>query len=98
LKLDGMFVFSVNVPNPAWRKVTWQSLAGAWNKKQPLRYLKKAWRIWTYGNWLTRESRCGRFHYLPLPTITAKLQKLGFTDIVHRISYAGQAYLLRCRK
>jgi hypothetical protein len=67
-------------------------------KKRPLRYLKNAWRIWSYGNWLTRESRRGRFHYLPLETIVAKLQAVGFTDIAHRISFAGQAFVLRCRK
>jgi hypothetical protein len=51
-----------------------------------------------YGAWLTRESRRGRFHYLPLPTIVKKLIDRGFTAIEHRRSYAGQAYLLRCRK
>jgi SAM-dependent methyltransferase len=98
LKPGGVFVFSVNVPNPAWSKVTISSLAGTFHKKQPLRYLRKAWRIWTYGNWLTRESQRGRFHYLPFETIVAKLQKIGFGQIIHQLSYAGQAYLIRCCK
>jgi SAM-dependent methyltransferase len=98
LKRGGMFVFSVNVPNPSWGSVAWQSLAGAWSAKQPLRYLKKSWRLWTYGNWLTRESHRGRFHYLPVETIVGKLQGLGFSAVSHRLSYSGQAYILRCQK
>jgi SAM-dependent methyltransferase len=94
----GVFVFSVNVPNPDWSRLAWQSLAAAARKTQPLRYLKKAWRMWTYGNWLTRESRRGRFHYLPLEIIVEKLLTVGFIDIEDRVSYAGQAYLVRCRK
>jgi hypothetical protein len=54
--------------------------------------------MWTYGNWLTRESRRGRFHYLPLEIIVEKLLAVGFIDIEDRVSYAGQAYLVRCRK
>ena len=98
LKWDGAFVFSVNVPRPAWSKVAWQSLAGAFRKTQPLRYLKNTWRMWTYGNWLTRESSRGRFHYLPLEVIVSKLRQSGFGEIEHRLSYAQQAYVLRCRK
>jgi len=98
VKRGGVFVFSVNVPNPEWSRLAWQSLAAAVRKTQPLRYLKKAWRMWTYGNWLTRESRRGRFHYLPLETIVEKLLTVGFIDIEDRVSYAGQAYLVRCRK
>jgi SAM-dependent methyltransferase len=98
LKPGGVFVFSVNVPNPAWGQVTLQSLGGALQTAQPLRYLRKAWRMWTYGNWLTRESRRGRFHYLPIETVIAKLQGVGFSGIVHQLSYAGQAYVIRCGK
>jgi SAM-dependent methyltransferase len=94
----GTFVFSVNVPDPSWGTVAWHSLAGALRTREPLRYLKKSWRMWTYGNWLTRESRRGRFHYLPIETILAKLHRLGFADIEHRLSYAGQAYVIRCQK
>jgi SAM-dependent methyltransferase len=98
LKPGGTFVFSVNVPEPAWSKVAWHSLAGAFRKTKPLRYLKNAWRMWSYGNWLTRESRRGRFHYLPLESIVEKLLAIGFITIEDRISYAGQAYLIRCSK
>ncbi len=98
LKPAGTFVFSVNVPDPAWSKVTLHSLAGAFRKSAPIRYLKNAYRMWTYGNWLTRESRRGRFHYLPIETITEKLERLGFGAIEYRLSYAGQAYVIRCRK
>lgn len=98
LKPGGGFVFSVNVPNPAWSRVAWHSLAGAFRKTQPIRYLRNAWRMWRYGNWLTRESRRGRFHYLPLEAIVAKLQGAGFGAIEHRLSYAGQAYLIKCNR
>jgi SAM-dependent methyltransferase len=98
LKPGGVLVFSVNVPNPAWSKVAWKSLSAAFRKNRPVRYLKNAWRMWSYGNWLTRESQRGRFHYLPLETILEKLQTVGFRAIEHRLSYAGQAYLIRCWK
>ncbi len=98
LKSGGTFVFSVNVPEPSWSTVALHSVGEVIRKKRPLRFLKNAWRMWTYGNWLTRESRRGRFHYLPMETIVAKLQAAGFADIGHRISYAGQAFVLRCRK
>jgi SAM-dependent methyltransferase len=98
LKPAGTFVFSVNVPNPAWSVVTMRSLGGVWSTPKPLRYLRKAWRMWTYGNWLKRESRRGRFHYLPIEAVCAKLQRLGFGVIEHRLSYANQAYVIRCRK
>jgi SAM-dependent methyltransferase len=98
LKSGGVFVFSVNVPEPAWSKVAWQSLSATFRKTQPLRYLKNAWRMWTYGQWLNRESRRGRFHYLPLATVVGKLQTAGFRKVEHRLSYAGQAYVVRSWK
>jgi SAM-dependent methyltransferase len=98
LKFGADFVFSVNVPGPAWSKVALSSLGGALQQDRPLKYLKNAWRMWTYGKWLTRESARGRFHYLPMKAIAKKLRTTGFEDVEHRLSYAGQAYLIRCRK
>jgi SAM-dependent methyltransferase len=98
LKPGGRFVFSVNVPEPAWGRVAWRSLGGLFRQRRPLRYLKKAARLWSYGRWLTRESRRGRFHYLPWEQIEAKLLAAGFADLEHRLCYANTAYLIRCRK
>lgn len=98
LKAGGAFVFSVHVPNPAWSKVALHSFPAAFSAARPLRVLKSAWRTWSYGAWLTRESRRGRFHYLPLASIVDKLLTLGFICVEDRLSYAGQAYLIRCRK
>jgi len=98
LRPGGVFVFSVNVPEPSWGKVAWKSLGGFFKARRPLRFLKKAWRVWSYGNWLKRESRRGRFHYLPLETVLKKLDLAGFPTVDHRLSFAGQAYLLRARK
>jgi hypothetical protein len=64
----------------------------------PARYLKQALRMWSYGSWLKQEARRGRFHYLPREVILAKLNTVGFTGIEHRLSYAGQAYVFRCRR
>jgi len=33
-----------------------------------------------------------------LPTVIRKLMDAGFIDVEHRLSFAGQAYLIRCRK
>ncbi|HKA05910.1 MAG TPA: methyltransferase domain-containing protein [Gemmataceae bacterium] len=94
----GRFVFSVNVPNPAWGKVAWKSLAAARKSEKPLKYLKKSWRMLRYGAWLKKEARKGRFHYLTADVITAKLSAAGFKQIEHRLSYVEQAYIFRCRK
>lgn len=98
LKPDGSFVFSVNVPEPAWGMVALDSLKGARSARRPHRYLLKAWRIWRYGGWLKREARRGRFHYLPLTAIRTKLMECGFDHINAQISFSGQAYVISCRK
>ena len=98
LKPGGRFVFSVNVPNPAWGKVAWRSLAAARKSDKPLKYLKKAWRMLRYGAWLKKEARKGRFHYLTADVISAKLAATGLTAIEHRLSYVGQAFIFLCRK
>jgi ubiquinone/menaquinone biosynthesis C-methylase UbiE len=98
LRIGGWLVFSVNVPRPSWAKVALQSLQGALVARKPAQYLKKAYRMLRYGAWLSREARQGRFHYLPVSEIIAKLTSTGFYAIEHQLSYAGQAYLIRCRK
>jgi ubiquinone/menaquinone biosynthesis C-methylase UbiE len=94
----GRFVVSLNVPNPSWGRVAFWSIYGFFTTLHPVKYLKNAWRMWNYGSWLKKQADIGRFHYLPIETIAAKLTALGFTHIEHRLSYAGQAYLIRCRK
>jgi SAM-dependent methyltransferase len=98
LRGGGSFVFSVNVPEPSFCKVALYSFWAAFDARRTVRYAERAFRMWRYGAWLKREARNGRFHYLPLPTVVAKLKDLGFVDIEHRMTFAGQAYLIRCRK
>jgi SAM-dependent methyltransferase len=98
LRPGGCFLFSVNVPEPAWGRVALRSLPGLFRRGKIGRRLTDAWRLYRYGRWLTRESRRGRFHYLPIETIVAKLTAAGFAAIEHRLTYEEQAYLLRCRK
>jgi ubiquinone/menaquinone biosynthesis C-methylase UbiE len=98
LRPGGSFVFSVNVPEPAWSKLALGTLRGVFAARRPAHYLKKALRMWRYGAWLSREARRGRFHYLPLPTVVDKLLATGFTAVENRLTYAGIAYLVRCRK
>ncbi len=97
LKPGGRFVFSVNVPEPAWGKVAWHSFTAAFRSRRPLQYLKRSWRMWSYGRWLSREARHGRFHYLPIDALVTKLEAAGLGAIEHRLSYVGQAYIIRCR-
>lgn len=98
LKPGGRLVFSVNVPEPSWARVALQSLTGILRVPRPTRYLKNAWRMLRYGRWLKQEARRGRFHYLPVDELRAKLAQVGFTAIEDRLTYAGQAFLLRCRR
>ncbi len=97
LKPDGQFVFSVNVPEPAWGKVAWDSIRGTFDARRPHRYLLKAWRMYRYGGWLKREARRGRFHYLPLEIIRAKLLALGFDQVEGTLSFSEQAFIITCR-
>jgi len=98
LKPGGSFVFSVNVPEPAWVKVALYGLPGLFRVPRPLRFAKNALRMLRYGRWLKREARSGRFHYLPAEVLTEKLAAAGFTDVEHRLSFVGQALVLRCRR
>jgi ubiquinone/menaquinone biosynthesis C-methylase UbiE len=98
LRPGGRFIFSVNVPEPAWWKVAVLSLGDAFRAGRPLRFFKRALRMMKYGAWLKREARVGRFHYLPADEVHAKLSAAGFTRIEHRLSYAGQAFVFRAHK
>jgi ubiquinone/menaquinone biosynthesis C-methylase UbiE len=98
LRPNGRFIFSVNVPEPSWGKVALHGLHGMFLTRKPARYLKNSLRMLRYGAWLTCEARKGRFHYLPISTIVEKLRTAGFTRIEHRLTYARQAYLIRCWK
>ncbi len=98
LRPSGTFVFSVNVPNPSWSRVGWESFTAIFHTKNPVRFLVNGFRMWKFGTWVKKEAARGRFHYLPIETITDKLSQTGFTDIEHRLTYAEQAYLVRCRK
>lgn len=98
LKPGARFVFSVNVPEPSWGYVGWKSMRGVFSAKRKLRYLGKLYGMWSYGGWLKREARKGRFHYLTADAITAKLSAAGFTDIEHKTSFADQAFVFRAAK
>ena len=98
LRVGGRFVFSVNVPDPAWGRVGLRSLTGVLRTPKPGRYLKNMLRMYRYGRWLTREARRGRFHYLPAQDVERRLTAAGFSAIQHRLTYCDQAYLFRCRK
>src|SRR5262245_5703028 len=95
LKPGGRFIFSVNVPEPAWGAVVWSTLRGVFRARRPHQFLLRALRIYRYGGWLKREARRGRFHYLPLPDILQRLEAAGFVGAQHRISFARQAYVIR---
>ena len=86
------------MPEPGWRRVALQSIHGVFRSRHPGRYLKNSLRLMRYGRWLTQEARRGQFHYLPIDTIIEKLGTAGFSDIRHRLTYACQAYLLRCAR
>jgi ubiquinone/menaquinone biosynthesis C-methylase UbiE len=98
IRRGGRFVFSVNVPEPKWWKVGLFSMGDLFRAGRPLRFLKRAVRMMKYGAWLKREARSGRFHYLPVAEVTAKLAAAGFDRIEHRLSYAGQAFVFRAHK
>jgi SAM-dependent methyltransferase len=98
LKPGGTFVFSDNVPEPSWGRVAFSAVTGFFLSRNPFRYLKNAARMWRYGGWLKKQARLGRFHYLPFEVVETKLREAGLDDVECRLSFAHQAYLVRCRK
>jgi hypothetical protein len=64
----------------------------------PLEYLDRAYRMLRYGSWLQSQVKIGRFHYLPIEVVREKLTAAGFVSVEDRVSFAGQAYLVRCKK
>jgi ubiquinone/menaquinone biosynthesis C-methylase UbiE len=98
LRPGGTFVFSVNVPEPAWVKIALWGVPAFFTSRKPLRYFRNAMRMLKYGAWLKREARRGRFHYLPATVVARKLMAAGFVAVESRVSFARQAYVLRCRK
>jgi SAM-dependent methyltransferase len=97
LKPGGTFVFSVNIPEPAWSKIAIYGIPGFFRSSHPIRYVKNSLRMLRYGAWLKREARRGRFHYLPAEVVAEKLARVGFVGIEHRLSFAGQAEVFRCQ-
>jgi len=95
LKPGGRVIFSVNVPDPRWGRIFLKSLGQGFRVSKPFRFLVNGLRMMRYGRWLKREARRGRFHYLPLPEIVARLDRLGFEGLKCRLSYAGQAYVIQ---
>jgi hypothetical protein len=63
--------------------------------RKPLKFFRNSMRMLLYGKWLKSEAARGRFHYLPREVIVEKLVQAGFVRIVHRRSFAEQAYLFR---
>jgi ubiquinone/menaquinone biosynthesis C-methylase UbiE len=98
LRPGGRFVFSVNVPEPSWGHVGLKALPFIFGSRKPIKLLKNILRMWRYGSWLKHEARRGRFHYLPIGDIIDRLEAAGFEGISHRLSFANQAYVVRCRK
>ena len=98
IRPGGRFVFSVNVPEPSWARVAWQSLPALFGSRRLGRSLKQGWRMLRYGRWLKREARTGRFHYLPAAEVSRRLADAGFVSIAHRLSYSDQAFIFRAVK
>jgi SAM-dependent methyltransferase len=98
LRPGGTFVFSVNVPEPAWSKIAMYGIPGFFRSPHPLRYFKNSLRMLRYGAWLKREARLGRFHYLSAPVVAEMLTRAGFAGVEHRLSFAGQAVVFRCQR
>jgi SAM-dependent methyltransferase len=95
LRPGGRFVFSVNVPNPAWLRIALFGVPGFFTSRKPLKFFRNSMRMLRYGRWLKEQAACGRFHYLPKETILARLGQAGFVGLEHRLSFARQAYLFR---
>ena len=98
LKPGGRLVFTVNVPRPHFWGVLWRAVRQAISLPQPGRVLSNALKMQRYGRWLRGEARRGRFHFLPLKVVLARLGDVGFDGLSHRLTFARQAYLIVAHK
>jgi ubiquinone/menaquinone biosynthesis C-methylase UbiE len=98
LKPGGRLVFSVNVPAPRFWRILWKSLRTAFRISKPGKSLLNGLRMQGYGHWLRQQARRGRFHFLPIEQIEARLRRVGFVGVKYRLSYAGQAYVVAVQK
>lgn len=98
LKPGGYFVWSVNVPDPDFRKIfllSWRQIFLTW--KMPL-ILSAGIALVKQSSWLKECARNGRFHYLPIAEVCQLTCEAGFADIEHQITYADQAWVVSCKK
>ena len=95
LRPGGRFVFSVNVPDPAWLRIALHGIPSFFRTSTPLKFFRNSMRMMRYGSWLKQEAARGRFHYLPADEIRTKLAAAGFERIEYRVTYARQAFLFR---
>jgi SAM-dependent methyltransferase len=98
LKPGGRLIFSSNVPEPNFWAIFWRSLRRGLRVAHAGRLLLNIWRMQRYGRWLKQEARKGRFHFLPLDDLLARLRAVGFGGLESSLSYARQAYIIRARK
>jgi ubiquinone/menaquinone biosynthesis C-methylase UbiE len=98
LRPGGRFVFSVNVPQPRFWSILIESFRSGLFVPHARRVFFNSIRMQTYGRWLKKEARRGRFHFFPIHEIEARLTAAGFTRIDHTLSYARQAYVVRAFK
>src|SRR5262245_14486080 len=99
LRPGGRLVFSVNVPEPRFWRIFWRSLGGGGLRIPHVRRVfVNALRMQSYGRWLKREARKGRFHFFPLPETVRRLERVGFAVTGTRLSYAEQAYVIQAIK
>lgn len=95
LRPGGRFVFSVNVPHPQFWRILIESLRSGLFVPHARRVFLNALRMQSYGRWLKREARRGRFHFFPVSEIAARLAAIGFVRLEHTLTYANQAYVFR---
>lgn len=98
LKPGGRLVYSVNVPDPKFWRIMWKSLGTGLRLSKPFRVLQNALKMQSYGHWLKREARRGRFHFFPIDEIQKRLKNCGFGEVQYQLSYAQQAYVLHAEK
>jgi len=98
LQPGGRFVFSVNVPQPRFWSILFDSFRSGLFVPHARRVFFNSLRMQFYGRWLKSEARRGRFHFFPIQEIKGRLAATGFSGIEHTLSYARQAYVIRAIK
>jgi len=98
LRPGGQFIFSSNVPNPNFARIMTDSWREVLFGGRFFRLMRNGLAMVRFSKWLKDSAKIGRFHYPPISEIISILTATGFTVIGYKLTYAQQAWVIKCQR